>query len=232
VAVGAYAAHRETKPGLAKLVAERIREEAAGEAALFAGLKKAKNGLGLLKASTAIAHNLGDLDRVIDQWDLPADDWLRAHVYKLGFEKKTHPELLEASALNKAFMASENHRHYPLRKPRGLRQSRELLLPLGPFFDSWGETVARSAFLEDRDRLEVMEALLEGFVKLSSPKVPLYGYARALSGMLRVRRGLQDELPSKSRKMLEKGLLPELMRVEPRAFEADWSKRALAFLKL
>ena len=31
--------------------------------------------------------------------------------------------LLEAGALNKAFMASENHRHYPLRKPKSLRKS-------------------------------------------------------------------------------------------------------------
>jgi len=194
---------------------------------LFNGLKKAKDGIGLLKASTAIAHNLGDLDRVIDQWELPADDWLRANVYKLG-----NGSMSEPGNLNKAFMASENHRHYPLRKPRGLRQSRELLLPLGPFFDTWGETVARSPFLEDRDRIEVMEALLEGFVKLSSPKVPLYGYARALGGMMRARKTLADELPSKSRKLLEKGLIPEILRQDQRSFEADWAKRALQFLKL
>lgn len=236
VAVGAYAAHRETKPGLAKLVAERIREEALGEAALFSGLKKAKDGIGLLKASTAIAHNLGDLDRVIDQWALPPDDFLRVGVYKLGHERRTgfpqQESLLEAGALNKAFMASENHRHYPLRKPRGLRSSVEFLLPLGPFFDSWGETVARSKRIEDRDRLEVAEALLDGFAKLSSPKVPLYGYARALGGMQRGWRGLAAELPTRAQKILAKGLIPEILRQDQRSFEADWARRAITFLKL
>ncbi len=233
VAVGAYAAHRATKPGLAKQVGDRIVEEARGEARLFACLAKARDGVGLLRAATAIAHNLGDLDRVIDQWELPTDDWLRAHVYKLGHAPRAGFEALRtAGELNKAFMASENHRHYPLRKPKGLRRSIDFLLPLGPFLDAWGETVGRSAKLEDRDRLEVADALLEGFVKLSSPKVPLFGYARALGGLLRGRRGLADELPSKSRKLLEKGLIPEILREDARGFEATWAKKALQFLRL
>jgi hypothetical protein len=236
VAVGAYAVHRAEKPGLAKLVAERIREEALGEARLFTGLKKAKDGIGLLKASTAIAHNFGDLDRVIDQWNLPPDDYLRVQVYKLGHERRAsfaqQESLLEAGALNKAFMASENHRHYPLRKPRSLRASVDFLLPLGPFFDSWGETVARSPLLEDRDRLEIAEALLDGFTKLSSPKIPLYGYARALGGMQRGWKHLVAELPTRAQKLLQKGAIPEILRQDQRAFEADWAKRALTFLKL
>ncbi|MGZ3651917.1 MAG: hypothetical protein ACXVB9_20365 [Bdellovibrionota bacterium] len=233
VAVGAYAAHRVLKPGLAKLVAERIVEEAAAEARLFAGLKNARDGIGLLKASTAIAHNLGDLDRVIDQWELPPDDFLRRSVYKMGFEPRRGFEaLVEAGTLNKAFMAAENHRHYPLRKPKCLRRSREFLLPLGPFFDAWGETVARSPLLEDRDRIEVAEALLEGFVKLSSPKVPLFGYARALGGMMRGWRGLSDNLPAKAQKLLARGLIPEILREDARVFEAEWAKRACGFLKI
>jgi hypothetical protein len=235
VAVGAYAHHRAMKPGLAKQVAERILEEAEAEARLFAGLKKARDGIGLLKASTAIAHNLGDLDRVIDQWELPPDDPLRARAYKLGHEKRSgfplQEPLLEAGALNKAFMASENHRHYPLRKPKCLRLSRDFLLPLGPFFDSWGEGIAKSPLLDDRDLLEVADALLEGFVKLSSPKVPLYGYARALGGLTRTRRNLALELPVKAQKLLTKGLIPEILREDQRTFEAAWAKRALGFLK-
>lgn len=240
VAVGAYAHHREKKPGLAKQIAERIAEEAEGEARLFAGLKKARDGIGLLRASTAIAHNLGDLDRVIDQWELPADDYLRSWVYKLGHEKRRgfslQEPLLEAGLLNKAFMASENHRHYPLRKPKCLRQSRDFLLPLGPFFDSWGETIGRARDLDDRDRFEVADALLEGFVKLSSPKVPLYGYARALGGLGRAYPGgfrrFSEELPVKAQKLLTKGLIPEILREDQRAFEAGWDKRALEFLRV
>ena len=247
VAVGAYAHHREINPALAQEVHDRIVEEVKNEAMIFHTLKRARDGIGLLKACTAIAHNLGDLDRVIDQWVLPGDDPLRLSVYKLGHEGtaagSAAPEkkgvlaseralLVEAGNLNKAFMASENHRHYPLRKPKGLRAGLELLLPLGPFFDAWGETVGRSRLLEDRDRVEVIEALLEGFQKLSSPKVPLYGYARALAGLQRSCARVIAELPSSKRKLLEKGPLAELMRGDARDFEAAWAKKALSFLKI
>ncbi len=241
VAVGAYAAHKDKQPGLAKLVQERIVEELQTEARLFAGLKKEKNGLGLLKASTAIAHNLGDLDRVIDQWNLPPEDYLRVTTYKLGHEIKNsfgalQEPLLEAGTLNKAYMASENHRHYPLRKPKCLRRSRDFLLPLGPFFDTWGETIARSNLLSLEEKAEVAEALLEGFVKLSSPKIPLYGYARALSGLHRAFPGgparLLDHLPAKDGKLLSKGQIPEINRADQRSFEATWAKKALQFLRV
>lgn len=234
VAVGAYAAHRDRKPALAAEVLARIVGEVKAESELFAGLKRAKDGIGLLKASTAIAHNLGDLDRVIDQWDLPPGDSLRAAVYKLGHEVKPgltwQAPLLEAGNLNKAFMASENHRHYPLRKPKCLRLSLDFLLPLGPFFDVWGERIGGSRLLEVRDKQEVAEALLDGFGKLSSPKVPLYGYARALASMQRSYRGLVDEMSSKNRKLMTKGLIPDINRVDTRMFEYGWAKRALQFL--
>jgi len=234
VAVGAYAFHRERRPDLASEIVRRILGEVQAEAALFAGLKKSRDGIGLLKASTAIAHNLGDLDRVIDQWDLPLDDALRVAAFKLGHEAKPglawQGSLLEAGALNKAFMASENHRHYPLRKPKCLRRSLEFLLPLGPFFDAWGETVASSALIDQREKVEVAEALLDGFGKLSSPRVPLYGYARALIGMQRGYRGLVEEMSSKNRKLMHKGLIPDINRLDARAFEGAWAKKALGFL--
>jgi len=228
VAVGAYAAHRVSNPSLASEVLAAILGEVRAELSLWNGLKKARDGIGLLRASTAIAHNLGDLDRVIDQWELPANDALRAAAYKMGHGAGL---LAEPGLLNKEFMASENHRHYPLRKPRGLRRSLDFLLPLGPFFDAWGETIGRSHGLDDRDRIEVAEALLEGFAKLSSVKVPLYGYARALGGMQRGWRGLAAELSSKNRKLLEKGLIPDIARVSTRDFEAAWGKKALGFLR-
>lgn len=241
VAVGAYAAHRASAPELAAAVQAAILKEVRAEAELFLRLKKKKDGVGLLKASTAIAHNLGDLDRVIDQWDLPAEDPLRKAAYKLGHAP--HPsfgplqaELLDAGNLNKAFMASENHRHYPLRKPRCLRQSVDFLLPLGPFFDAWGETVSRHPLLSSEEVAEVAAALIEGFEKLSSPKIPLYGYARALGGIQRAFRGgparILDHLPARAGKTLTKGLIPEINRLNPAAFEAQWAKKALLFLKL
>jgi hypothetical protein len=112
VAVGAYASHKGRSPGLAAALLAEILEELQLEARIFTNLKQQKNGIELLRCCTLLAHNLGDLDRVIDQWDLPPDDPLRAAVYKLGHEK--HPTfgpaqqaLMQAGALNKAFMARE-----------------------------------------------------------------------------------------------------------------------------
>lgn len=237
VAVGAYACQTKKNPSQAKRILEAIVEETKVQAKLFAHWKKKREGIALLKTCTIIAHNLGDLDRVIDQWELPEEDSLRLHVYKLGHERKpTYGDLqtylLEAGALNKAFMASENHRHYPLRKPKCLRRGWELLLPLGPFFDSWGKTVATSGKLEESDKKEVAEALLDGFLKLSSPKIPLYGYARALRGMQKGFPGMMDLLPSKSQKLLQKGLMAEINRPEKEEFEAQWAKKAVTFLEM
>ncbi len=231
VAVGAYSAHREKNPELAKEILGAIEKELSTEAEIFRTLKKEKNGIGLLRAATLIAHNLGDLDRVIDQWSLPADDSLRQNAYKLGHTKK-YPELLEAGNLNKAFMASENHRHYPLRKPKALRRSIDFLLPLGPFFDSWGATVGRHPLLSPQEIAEVAEALLDGFTRLSSPKIPLYGYARALKGIQSSFPRLTDHLPAKAAKSLQKGEIPEIMRPSQEVFEGQWAKKALQFLKI
>jgi hypothetical protein len=241
VAVGAYAAHREKNPQLAERVKAAILKELKAECEIFLALKKAKNGVGLLRACTLIAHNLGDLDRVIDQWELPAADGLRKAAYKLGHAP--HPafgplqkEFLDAGALNKAFMASENHRHYPLRKPKALRRSIDLILPTGPFFDAWGEKVARHPSLTKEEVAEVVEALLEGFQKLSSPKIPLYGYARAIGGIQRAFPGgpgsLPDYLPATAGKLIQKGEIAEINRPSREQFEASWAKKALAFLKV
>jgi hypothetical protein len=241
VAVGAYAAHRNHSPELAKTVKNEILAELELESRIFASLKLAGDGIGLLRASTAIAHNLGDLDRVIDQWELPQEDPLRQIAYKLGHAQNAQfgakqEELLEAGALNKAFMASENHRHYPLRQAKCLRRSIDLFFPLGPFTDAWGETIARHPKLEPREIAEVAEALLEGFQKLSSPKIPLYGYARALAGIQRAFPGgsklLVEYMRSKSAKSLKLPILQEINQLSPNAFQAQWAKKALNFLKL
>ncbi len=234
VAVGAYATQKKKNPASAKVLMDAILAETKLQARLYQYWQKEKAGIPLLKTCTIIAHNLGDLDRVIDQWELPSDDPLRLLAYKLGHEKKSgygelQQHLLAAGALNKAFMASENHRHYPLRKPKCLRRGWELLLPIGPFFDDWGRQIATSEKLTENEKKEVAEALLEGFLKLSSPKVPLYGYARALKGMQEGFPRLADALPARAGKTLQKGLIPEINRPSKEAFESAWAKRALAF---
>ena len=117
-----------------------------------------------LAAATIVAHNLGDLSRVAEAW--PKVDGLAPH--RARYVRLGHPDapaqrrpFVIAGALNKALCAHENHRFLPLRHARGLRRARALLLPIGPWLDAWGEAIARHEALDERDRAEVVAALLE-----------------------------------------------------------------------
>ena len=124
----------------------------------------------LLRAATILAHNLGDLSRVADAWPKhPALAPLRERYVRHGHPDAPapRPSFVLAGALNKSLMALENHRFLALRKARALRTARDLLSPIGPWLDAWGETIATHPALEARDRAEVVTALLD--LHLSSP---------------------------------------------------------------
>lgn len=232
VAVGAYAAARESRPEIAGRVLDAMIREAERERGVFAELVGEKNGVAILKASALIAHNFGDLDRVADQWALPGDDSLRAALYDAA--KPGSPLfgglLGLAGELNKRFLTADNHRHYPLRAPRALRRSADLLIPVGPFFDDWGRRVARHPALAREDVADVVRALLDGWTRLHGP----VGYARALSGILEVfpggRKALGKLLPRSDPRMLEAGPLKAAMDVPQERFEAQWANRALKLI--
>lgn len=225
IAAAAYGALRRRETSLAADIASRIVVEVQREANVIETLYHEDRPIELLKASTLVSHNLGDLDRVIDAWNLPEEDPLRRAVYKLGHgEGASHNAwLIFAGALNKRFTADENHRHFALRKPRALRRHRELLLGVGPFFDSWGERVAMHPALSESDHKEIIEALVEGWEKL--PKT--VGYARALSGLLeRIPGGMsavRSLTSSKTERALKSGALRVLCSVPRRRFEDQWS---------
>lgn len=180
----------------------------------------------VLSTATILAHNLGDLSRVVEAW--PNRPELAAHRAK--YARLGHPDaaakmpgFVTAGALNKAIMALENHRFLALRKPRGLRASRALLLPLGPWFDAWGELVART--LEEGDAAEVVTALLE--THLSSPDQQ--GVLRALAGIHRATRGGLElhvpNLPARLRKDAMRGKVREALDVTPEHFDAKMERR-------
>lgn len=230
IAVAAYAATRRRDPELAAEIAGAIVAECQMEAELFARLRAKGEGLDLLRLSTLIAHNLGDLDRVIEMWNLapaesPHPDPLREAVFKLGHAEGAtgwRAELARAGALNQKYMADENHRHFPLRKPKSLRRSVELLLPVGPFFDDWGVRVAKHPALSREDIAEIALCLIEGWERL--PKA--VGYPRALAGILEGFRGGLNELsrylPAKRARQLQAGELRALIAVPRSRFEANW----------
>lgn len=227
VAVGAYAACRGKLPERAAEVLDAMRAEAAREAATFAALADSGDGVSVLKACALVAHNFGDLDRVADQWELPAGDALRASLYDAA---KPGSALFGgllgwAGELNRRFLSADNHRHYPLRAPKCLRRSGDLLIPVGPFFDAWGAAVARHPALSREDVAEVARALIDGWARLHEPA----GYARALAGMLESfpggRQALGRLLPGADRRALESGPLKAALDVPRERFEAQWANR-------
>jgi len=211
-----------------RLVADLDRELAREEQVFVEAYQGNAPARRVLSAATILAHNLGDLSRVVDAWPGKgklAD--LAARYTRLGHPDgpARRPAFVAAGALNKALMALENHRFLFLRKPRGLRTSRALLLPIGPWFDAWGENIARHEGLEDRDRAEVVTGLLE--IHASSPEQ--LGCLRALAGIHRATRGGLEvhvpNLPARLRKDALRGKVRDALDVAPDHFDARIDRR-------
>jgi hypothetical protein len=219
----------------AKTTIERLVEamdrELAREARIFeealATKAPTKDGPArVLSSATVIAHNLGDLSRVVDQWPTK-DAALHARYVRLGHAdaREPRPSFVLAGRMNKEIAALENHRFLALRKPRGLRASRALLMPIGPWLDGWGETIARAPEIEDRDRAEIVAALLS--IHLSS--LDQQGCLRALAGIHRATRGGLEhyvaDLPARLRKDALRGKVREAIDTPEERFRARMESR-------
>ncbi len=223
VAAGAYASLRKESPRKAAEVLDVALAEARREAAFFERLYRGGAPIETLKATALLAHNFGDFDRVMDQWGLPQDDRMRVLCYDAAKPAARlfggWPAL--AGEINKFCMAPENHRHLPLRAARGLRRKAALLLPVGPFYDDWGRTVARE---EPATVAEAVRALLDGWER---QKVKAAGYPRGLSGILDAFPGglsrLAGFIPSKDERLLKSGPLRAAIDVPRARFEAQWA---------
>ncbi|MGZ3698233.1 MAG: hypothetical protein ACXWP5_08865 [Bdellovibrionota bacterium] len=231
VSAAAYCALKRDSDPQAKAKSQElfgaIADEVKHHSEVFGSLWRAGEGLSCLKASASIAHNFGDLDRVMDMWEVSADDPLRREFYKLGvvpFDQAgklrylgrlwTAGELYK-SPIDGSAMALENHRHFALRKPRALRSSAALLIPTGPFFDDWGAQVSRR--LDPEQVLEVVDALKQGWLRLPAT----VGYGRALRGMG------QEKLASELSKI--RGARGALETAQDR-FEKKWADAALKWM--
>ncbi len=238
VASGAYGALGRYRAADAKTLRQALFEaivrEAERHASIFGSLWRGGDGRGALEASASIAHNLGDLDRVMDMWELPIADPLRLRYYKLTAtpfdpdgKLRFQGRLWAAGELYKSeiagsSMALENHRHFALRKPRVLRSQPSLRIPLGPFFDAWGGEVAQR--LSGEGLLEVVTALAEGWERLSKT----VAYGRALRAILEVHPELREQPRVLA---LSRSPRPKAVLQQPReAFEASWAEAALVLL--
>lgn len=183
VAIGAYnALEKHKKIELAQELKEVILAEIEKEEKLLLELRERRDHINFLRATALMAHNFGDLDRVIDQWQMPLDHPFRQRIYKLGHQLNENysPMLVYAGQVNKKFLSVENHRHMSMRQPRALRRSHRFLIPVGPFMDQWGETIGSAGDLTMEEKGEIASALFEGYKRQDHA----LGYARAFRGIL------------------------------------------------
>lgn len=208
-----------------------IGAEVARESEIFGSLWRIHDGIACLQASANIAHNLGDLDRVMDMWELEVGDPLRLAYYKLGSspfgpDRKLRHEgrLWVAGELYKekidggSSMALENHRHFALRKPRSLRRHPDLVVPTAPFFDAWGSRIAERLGGPDGtvgDELrEVVDALVDGWER--QPGTVAYG--RALVGIAAIIPELRISSADKTKQ--------SVLDTSREVFESRWATTA------
>ncbi|MFI5296843.1 MAG: hypothetical protein ACHREM_01985 [Polyangiales bacterium] len=219
----------EDEPSIERC-ATAIEASLSRQASVYSALEnKPYSPLDLLRAGTVLAHNAGDLSRVVELWPKRADiEPHRTRLMKLGHDRAERfgGAFVRAGAINKALTAIENHRFLALRAPRGLRRARALLLPIGPFFDDWGEAVARSPLLDHSDRAEVVEALLETHLRGEDQQ----GCLRALASIHQHAPGGLDriapDLPARMRKLVSAGVVREAMKVSKATFEGRYLAKA------
>lgn len=206
---------------LAERLASEIEDEVSREARAFERVRD--DAVKALSLATISAHNCGDLSRVIEAWpkNTPRSAEYAARFARLGHDDPSRFGGVHhlCGHLNKQMMASENHRFLALREPRALRRSRAFLLPIGPFFDRWGETIGASE-LDEKERASVLAALLFGL----DAGVDRWGYHRAVAGLHRRSPGgierLAPHVSSRLRKLVFKGPVRDALRVDESAFLA------------
>ncbi len=184
VAIGAYCAlikHQESE--LAEEVANVILAEIKKEETLLLQLREDRDHINFLRAAPLMAHNFGDLDRVMIQWNMNIEDPFCKKIFKLGHELNDayDPILVFTGKVNKEFSSKENHRHMSMRQPKSLRKSSDFLIPVGPFMDQWGEDLGKSEKITMDEKAEIVAAFFEGYTRQDQA----FGYCRAFGAMMR-----------------------------------------------
>ena len=200
-----------------------IEDEIDREQAVFDALSREPGAeLDLLRLSMTLAHNRGDLTQGMGFWKhTPLTAPVQQHLSTRG------RFALAVRIYQHTGLSAEGHRHYPLRPVRVLRRSPETLLPLCPFLDEWGATVAR---LEERH--EVLEALVSGCQKVQGQQ----GYYRAIAGMRAAGAGDFDRavrrMSNGAQRLMRTAELRKPIDVPRASFESMMRKRARAALAL
>lgn len=233
VAIGGYNALMKNKqPQLAQEMADVILAEIEKEEKLLIELREKRDHINFLRSTALMAHNFGDLDRVMDQWNMNPEDAFHKRIYKLGHKLNENysPILVYSGQVNKAFLAQENHRHMSMRQPRGLRKSHKFLIPVGPFMDEWGKTLGESTILTTQEKVEIIAAFLEGYTRQDQA----FGYIRAYRGMLHaLPEGLETlarDLPIDLYQTLKKSKFATLAEQPREEFEELYKQKLEEFI--
>lgn len=188
--------------------------------------------LDALRIVASITHNVGDVDQGLSYWPkVDLYDGPRKDFGRLAHDNSAPYGGLfsQAAKIYKRVMSPEGHRHYPLRSIKSLRQTPDLLLPLGPFFDDWGRLLGRHPLLSDANRAEILGAMATGCRKIVGQR----GYARAIRGMLDEMgqakiSSLLKMLPNSVRKDHDDAELRKAVAVSRESFESSMRKAFLA----
>lgn len=211
---------------------DRVAQQAQGAQ----GRRELAPGRALCCMAAHLTHNVGDVDQ-----GLSAKGGQRvAERAKERFARLAHERgeryggsFARAAAVYREVMAPEQHRHYPLRELKPLRQHPALLLPLAPFLDRWGETLATWGGFRAEQRAEVVGGLISGCRKVVGQE----GYYRALAGFESAHpRGFSDDellrgLPAAQRRELRDSTFRRKIAISRHSFESGCIQRALKALK-
>lgn len=233
VAIGAYCALvKNKKDKLAEEMGELILAEIKKEEDLLKQLREDRDHINFLRAAPLMAHNFGDLDRVMIQWEMDEDSAFYKRIFKLGHKLNPNydPILVYTGKVNKEFSSKENHRHMSMRQPKCLRKSNKFLIPVGPFMDDWGHALGSSDQLSTAEKAEIVGAFFEGYKRQDQA----FGYIRAFRTLLEnVDGGLsffEQDLPFDIIAEIKKSPFSEMAKITKEEFEEDYRQRLSDFV--
>jgi hypothetical protein len=228
VAIGAYCALvKNKKTELAQEMSDLILKEIKKEEDLLNQLREERDHINFLRSAPLMAHNFGDLDRVMLQWKMDEEDPFFKRIFKLGHQlNPSYSKIfVYTGKINKEFSSKENHRHMSMRQPKCLRRSHKFLVPVGPFMDKWGNDLGASPNLELFEKAEIVSALYEGYKRQDQA----FGYIRAFKNLIIELDGglnsLEEFLPFDLFRELKSSSFFEHSKVSTEEFENDYKKR-------
>lgn len=213
-----------------------IDAELAREARAFDVLAARRGSeLDLLRAAAVLTHNAGDVMQSLGSKHaacVPQERRARfADLARERFERYGGA-FGRAATLYRELLAQEGHRNYPLREVKALRKHPDLLLPIAPFLDAWGESLARWPAFTHAERASVVCGLVDGCRRVDGQEAyyrALVGFERAYPNGLEARE-LVEHYGSSVKHELKSTPMRKKLTIARTSFEGSYGKRARALL--